>query len=110
MASMTQAQDLTQPAPMTGAYGYITQAQVALVRPDNPDYFDAAGVFQGDDNDMAVLISKAARKMRRAAVPLYACYLTEQLAGPSFFTATWEQYQAKFAGKSGIEASEGYAI
>ena len=86
-------------APKTGQYGQITESQVALVKPGNPDYFDAAGVFLGDDNDMAVLISITARKMHEAGAPLMACYLVEQLAnagGSEFFTATWEQYQTRF--------------
>lgn len=29
-------------APKTGQYGQITEKQVALVKPGNPEYFDAA--------------------------------------------------------------------
>lgn len=87
-------------APKTGQYGQITEAQVALVKTANPDYFNAKGVFLGDDNDMAVLISGIARDMHRAGAPLMACYLVEQMAnhgGQEFFTASWEAYQTRFS-------------
>ena len=75
----------------------LTPFQFAIVRQYSPDWI-ANDVFIGDDNDLAVIVSRAARTEAARGDVDYALAMEMNAAPPGSFDATREEMRAFLAG------------